>query len=79
VKGRLINELRDSGSAGKGELAAKQAEWMSKVTMNIPEIMATSFKGKMWSQLSFERAEVRDWYGEASRTDQGRWRREHVR
>jgi endonuclease YncB( thermonuclease family) len=52
VKGRLINELRDSGSAGKGELAAKQAEWMSKVTMNIPEIMATSFKGKMWSQLS---------------------------
>jgi endonuclease YncB( thermonuclease family) len=52
VKGRLINELREQGVAGKGDLASKQAEWMSKVTMNIPEIMTTSFKGKMWSQLS---------------------------
>jgi endonuclease YncB( thermonuclease family) len=52
VRARLIREFRENGNAGKGQLAAKQTEWMNKVINNIPEIMLRNFGGKKWEDLS---------------------------
>jgi endonuclease YncB( thermonuclease family) len=52
VRGRLINEFREQGIAGKGNLASKQVEWMNKVVNNIPEILLRNFAGRKWTDLS---------------------------